>query len=365
MNFISDWIMIEDFSHLLHNDYNFETIHTFITSFGDGLINHTWKIVHEKEYIMQRINNNIFKQPQLIDQNIRLIGSYLEKVHPDYRFIRPVVSRSGLTMICNSNKEYYRIFPFVSNSISYNILTSPVQAYEASQQFGRFTSLLCDFPLMELQETLPDFHNLTLRHQQFLQALEEGNPERLQESRFMIEEIKSLSSIVDQYAEILRNEAVKKRVTHHDTKINNVLFDRKTGQGLCVIDLDTVMPGYFFSDVGDMIRTYVSPVSEEEGDFSLIEFREEYFQAIIEGYYREMKGNLTSYETTLFLFAGKMMIYMQTIRFLTDYLMNDIYYHKKYEKHNLHRAMNQLILLQRLIEKESKLNEIINKIILS
>lgn len=357
-----------NFSHLLQNDYDFDVTNISITSFGDGLINHTWKIVHQidgKEYIMQRINNNIFKQPELIDQNIKWIGNYLHKVHPDYLFVRPVVSRSGLSMICTSNKEYYRIFPFVPNSISYNILTSPVQAYEASRQFGRLTSLLSDFPLMELRETLPDFHNLPLRYQQFLRALEQGNLDRLQESRLMIEEIKSLAFIGDHYQEIIGNEAVKKRVIHHDTKINNVLFDTMTGQSLCVIDLDTVMPGYFFSDVGDMIRTYVSPVSEEEEDFSLIEFREEYFQAIIEGYYSEMKGSLISYEVTLFLFAGKMMIYMQTMRFLTDYLLNDIYYNKRYEKHNLNRAMNQLTLLQRLIEKESRLNEIINKIIVS
>ncbi|MEP6845974.1 MAG: aminoglycoside phosphotransferase family protein, partial [Panacibacter sp.] len=159
------------------------------------------------------------------------------------------------------------------------------------------------------------------------------------------------------YENILQNPEFKKRVTHHDTKISNVLFD-SDNKGLCVIDLDTVMPGHFISDVGDMMRTYLSPAGEEESDLSAIEVREAYFEAIVNGYLSEMQDELTTTEKDYFIYAGKFMIYMQALRFMADYLNNDIYYGAKYELHNLNRAINQLTLLNRLVEKESLLLEI-------
>ena len=154
----------------------------------------------------------------------------------------------------------------------------------------------------------------------------------------------------------MHNPSFKLRVTHHDTKISNVLFNQED-KGLCVIDLDTVMPGYFISDVGDMIRTYLSPANEEEKDFSKIEIREEYFSAIWKGYMSEMNDELSTEEKNHFIYAGKFMIYMQAIRFLTDHLNNDIYYGAKYPGHNLVRAGNQAVLLQRLLEKEALLSD--------
>lgn len=147
---------------------------------------------------------------------------------------------------------------------------------------------------------------------------------------------------------------MKLRVTHHDTKISNVLFDKK-GKGICVIDLDTVMPGYFISDVGDMMRTYLSPVSEEENDLGKITVRDDFYRAIVQGYYNEMKDELTETEKKYFFYAGKFMIYMQAVRFLTDHLNDDVYYGAKYEGHNFMRAANQVRLLECLLEKESVL----------
>ena len=174
------------------------------------------------------------------------------------------------------------------------------------------------------------------------------------------DELLSYSEIVTEYENIIVNSNFKKRVTHHDTKISNVLFD-DAGRGLCVIDLDTVMPGYFISDVGDMMRTYLSPVSEEEKDFNKIEIREDFYKAIVNGYYSEMKDVLTKTEKHYFFYAGTFMIYMQAIRFLKDYLNDDIYYGSKYPGHNLVRAGNQAILLKRLIEKKDILSDIIKE----
>jgi Ser/Thr protein kinase RdoA (MazF antagonist) len=156
----------------------------------------------------------------------------------------------------------------------------------------------------------------------------------------------------------MANPEFKLRVTHHDTKISNVLFDQE-GKGLCVIDLDTVMPGYFISDVGDMMRTYLSPVSEEEKELDKIVVRDEFYKAIVEGFYKEMKEELTETEKKYFFYAGTFMIYMQALRFFTDFLNDDIYYGAKYPRHNFMRAKNQLVLLEQLLKKQDQLERIL------
>jgi hypothetical protein len=246
------------------------------------------------------------------------------------------------------------MFPFIRGSHSKDVVETADQAYEAAVQFGRFTGLLSGLDVAQLKITIPLFHDLDLRYQQFLESIETGNYERIIESNFLIRELLGHSDIVTEFQKIKSDPLFKLRVTHHDTKISNVLFD-KENKGLCVIDLDTIMPGYFISDVGDMMRTYLSPVSEEEEDFDKIVIREDIYKAIVQGYYNEMKGELTETEKSHFFYAGKFMIYMQALRFLTDHLNDDRYYRAKYPGHNFVRAGNQLILLQRLVEKESVL----------
>lgn len=323
-----------------------------VTTFGSGLINYTWRIKNtHKDYILQRINDTVFKQPQAVAHNIQIISKYLRHHHPEYLFVVPVKTTAGEEMIFDKDEGYFRMFPFVPNSHTINVVQSPAQAYEAARQFGKFTSLLSGFDSTQLKITIPDFHNLSLRYQQFEQALNHGNTERIKEAYTSISDIKQYGYIVDEFEKIKSNPGFKLRVTHHDTKISNVLFD-DSNKGLCVIDLDTVMPGYFISDVGDMLRTYISHVSEEEKDFSAIEIRDEFFKAVVEGYSSEMKNELSATEKKYFVYAGKFMIYMQAIRFLADYLNNDVYYSTNYPDHNFVRANNQLVLLKQLIEKE-------------
>lgn len=325
--------------------------------FGTGLINHTWKIVsNDAEYILQRVNHHIFKNPILIAENIQATGDFLHAHFPHYLFIQPVKTINNESLVYNKQEGYFRMFPFVNASVTYDTVSATKLAFEAAKQFGKFTKYLSDFPTEKLHATLPDFHNLSLRYQQFESALENGNPQRIAAASNSIAFIKANKWIVNQFDRIQQNQAFKLRVTHHDTKISNVLFDNK-GKGLCVIDLDTVMPGYFISDVGDMMRTYLSPVSEEEADFSKIQIREDYFQAIVEGYLNEMQEELSEEEIAHFVYAGKFMIYMQATRFLTDHLNNDTYYGAKYEGHNLVRANNQIALLQCLLDKKDLLNK--------
>jgi Ser/Thr protein kinase RdoA (MazF antagonist) len=328
-------------------------------AFGSGLINHTWLIKNAgKKYILQKINTNVFTEPQNIDNNIRQLGAYLTRFYPGYLFTKPLCTVNNKSLVETNGNNSFRLFHFVEGSHSYTVVKDKELAYEAARQFGKFTRLLSAFDITRLTITLPDFHNLSLRYKQFEEAISNTSPERFIKAGDIIKKLKDYRYIVNTYESILQNPAFKKRVTHHDTKISNVLFD-SNNKGLCVIDLDTVMPGYFISDVGDMMRTYLSPAGEEETDLSKIEIREDYFQAIVNGYLGEMQDELTAAEKDYFIYAGKFMIYMQALRFMTDYLNNDIYYGAKYELHNFNRAVNQLILLDKLASKEARLKEIV------
>lgn len=330
-----------------------------IEPIGSGLINHTWKINYQnKSYILQRVNNSVFKHPQYIDDNILLLAGYLKEHYPEYLFVSPVKSLSGKTMICPEQSVYFRMFPFVENSKTCVATENKKQAYEAAKQFGKFTRLLSGLALEDIKTVIPDFHNLSLRYAQFKEAVTNASIERKAMARDFIQYLFAQQQLVSNYENLIQHNILKKRVTHYDTKISNVLFG-KYDKGLCVIDLDTVMPGYFISDVGDMIRTYVCPVTEEEKDTGKVIIREDYFEAVVKGYLDEMCHELSNAETKHFVYAGKFMIYMQAIRFLTDYLNNDIYYGSKYETHNLVRAGNQIALLDALVKKEDLLTEIV------
>jgi len=329
-----------------------------IQPFGSGLINATWKVSHaDKNYILQRINHQVFKKPALIAQNISAIGHYLDKYHPDYFFVQPVQTIDKQDMVITPEGEYFRLQPFVPNSCSYDVVNNEQLAYEAARQFGRFTRLLSGININEIQVTLPDFHNLTLRYAQFEQAVKQGNAARIAEAREDIHTVRRYNHLTDIFTAIRHSPYFKVRVMHHDTKISNVLFDADN-KGICVIDLDTVMPGYFISDFGDMMRTYLSPVSEEETDLSKVQVRREYYTAIMNGYLSEMKDELSVTERAHLVYAGQFMVYMQAIRFLTDYFNNDIYYGARYEQHNLLRARNQLTLLDSITQQEQTLSSV-------
>ncbi len=333
-----------------------------IQTFGSGLIHNTWKINDQsKEYILQRINHEVFKEPSFIADNITSIASWLEKNHPEYFFVAPQKTKGAENIVHIPSEGYFRLFPFVKDSLTHDTAQTPQQAFEASRQFGSFTRVLNNFPVEKLKITLPDFHNLAYRYSQFEEAVRSGDRSRINESERTIDYLFSHNDILATYQQIISDKEFKLRVTHHDTKINNVLFD-KNEKGICVIDLDTVMPGYFISDVGDMMRTYLSPVSEEEKNFDKIGVRENFFYAIARGYLEEMGKELSQSEIDHFVYSGLFMTYMQALRFLTDHLNKDTYYGASYPGHNYIRAMNQVTLLQRLIEKQAELTRMVERI---
>ena len=328
---------------------------------GNGLINSTWKLsVDGKDYVLQKVNDEVFKKPEDIDKNLNLIAAHLQQYYPQYNLLQPIFALDGSTLVQKSEHEYFRMFPFIPDSHSKDVVETPEQAFQAAARFGKFTNMLAGISVNELKITIPDFHNLSLRYQQFLAALTTGDRSRIKEADELIQFIKLNDDIVREFEKLKNGAGFKVRATHHDTKISNVLFD-SYNNGICVIDLDTVMPGYFISDLGDMMRTYLSPVSEEESDFSLIEVRDEFYEAIVSGYFNEMKNELSAEEKKYFFYSGTFMIYMQAIRFLTDYLNNDVYYGRRYPQHNFVRAKNQIVLLQRLQEKKELFESMLNK----
>jgi Ser/Thr protein kinase RdoA (MazF antagonist) len=330
-----------------------------IEKLGSGLINFTWKIdTGDKQYVLQKINHEVFKTPEIIDNNLKNLKHFLNKFHPNYLFVAPLSTSDGKTLI-KSEDGYYRLSEYIKDSVTLNYVNTAEEAFEAAKQFGEFSYLLSEFNLINLEISLPNFHNLTLRYTQFEEACKLGNSDRIKETQEEINQLISLKYIVETYKTIVKDELIPLRVIHHDTKISNVLFD-EYGKGLCVIDLDTVMPGYYISDVGDMMRTYLSPANEEEKDLSKVLIRKDIFRAIYEGYMDKMGKELNKNEKFFFIYSGEFLIYMQALRFLTDYLNNDTYYGSAYLGHNLMRAKNQIKLLKEYIAAEKDFEEIIN-----
>ena len=341
--------------------YGLECVDCKIEAFGDGLINQTWKVsAHNGQYILQKVNTNVFHSPQDIADNTLKLKKYLDRVSPQYLFIAPLTTTTGIGVV-EEDDAFYRLFPYVTDSFTVNTVTEANQAYHAAKQFGKFTRMLEAFNPQDLKVSIPDFHNLSLRAEQYAHALKNGSIERLKTAQWAIDAVETYSWIAGTFKKLLLENSLKTRVTHHDTKINNVLLHIESGRGLSVIDLDTVMPGYFISDVGDMMRTYLSPANEEETSLDKITVRTDVFLAIYKGYMEEMRRSLTLREQELFIYSGQFMIYMQALRFLTDYLNDDIYYPISYAEHNLMRAKNQIALLTAYTKSEEYFKQIIKK----
>ena len=307
-----------------------------------GLINQTFELHSlQGDFILQNINTQVFKDSFAIDHNIRAIGQYYDTNQPDQLFTHLVPTLRGETLM-EWDGKYYRAFKKI-DGIALDVLSTASQAKEAANQFGQFTASLIEFPIASLKLTIPQFHDLALRYHQFEQALIHGDTNRISQAKDAILFLQSHQVYVKQSMHFTGHQDAHLRVTHHDTKISNVLF--KEDAAICVIDLDTTMPGYFISDVGDMCRTYLCPVNEACQDLNQIKVLPERWTAIQEGYLEAMGEFLTSFEKDHFKFSGQCIIYMQALRFLTDFLELDRYYRVERPGQNLDRTNNQIQLL--------------------
>lgn len=334
--------------------YGIRTSNEAIKPLGAGLINSTWKIDiegHGPGYVLQRVNRKVFKSPQDIASNLDLLNNHAGRTEPGYLFIAPLRTKYGETLV-EADGEFYRLFPYVPESKTLTVVSSPDLAYEAAKQFGKFSEVFRNFDPAKLKTTIPDFHNLGMRFGQFTAAVNADQARRSASVRKEIEFLLGEQDFVTTYQKIVATPEFQRRVTHHDTKISNVLFSN-SNLGICVIDLDTTMAGLYISDVGDMMRTYLPEAGEEEKDVARVEVRPMYFEAIAEGYLSQMSSHLTREELSQFLYSGYFLIYMQALRFLADYLNGDQYYSTTYEGQNLVRASNQIALLRSYRQQEA------------
>lgn len=318
-----------------------------------GLINHTCKVTDQQtgqSFLLQKINRQVFGEPEKIQANYMQLWQYLSQ-HAIPLFIPEMKFFTGKkNLYTDQLKQSWRAFEFIGSGQQLNGTEEPGQAAAVAETFARFTASFSQLDSGLLHRILPGFHDVQLRFDQFTDALTAASGIRLEKAALLISELKKRQRYAGLYQHFTGTPDFRSRVMHHDAKIANVLFDRLTGKVICPVDMDTVMPGYFFSDLGDMIRSMAGTKDENSTDFEQIQIRPAIYQAIMDGYTRGINEFLTGPERNNLHASGLLLIYMQSLRFMTDYLKNDQYYQISYPEQNYDRAKNQLVLLNRLEE---------------
>lgn len=342
--------------------YEFESPVVDCEPYGNGHINWTYKLetANGKKFILQRINTFVFQDPVGLMRNTQLLTDFMRKKEPDPRKVLELVpAEDGMYYIVNEEGEYWRILVFVEDCICYDKAESLEIFRESGRAFGNFQNLLADFPVNLLIETIPDFHNTPNRYIQFEKALSEDKVKRCAGAKAEIDYALSQAPFASFLLDKVARGEIPLRVTHNDTKINNVLFDKKTNKALCVVDLDTTMPGISAMDFGDCIRYAGNNAAEDERDLDKVFLRMDLFRAFAEGFIEMCKDNLSREELLLCPEASKMITLETGLRFLTDYLEGDVYFHTAYQEHNLDRARVQFALAVDMDKKMEDMRDVI------
>ena len=338
-----------------------------------GHINDTYILAGKKHgvtgrYVIQRINHTVFKDPASMMKNIirvtEHIGAKMREIDA------PLASRQLTVIGTDDGRGYYRdcdgnfwrVYNFIENAATRDSLESAELAYEAARMFGRFQRMLIDLPGPALHETIAGFHNTPRRFGAFQEVLAADTLNRSRDAKPEIDFVSENSGLCDVLLDLAGKGEIPVRIAHNDTKINNVMLDEKTNKGVCVIDLDTVMPGLSVYDFADMIRTATCSAAEDERDLSKVAVDISMFKALVRGFAAETSGFLTSVEKKHLVFAGKLITFEQLIRFLTDYLAGDVYYRISRQGHNLDRSRTQMKLLESIIEREEVMNELVERV---
>lgn len=348
--------------------FNFKGNIIEITPFGSGIINDTFLIVTNKEkYILQRINTTIFKDVEKLMNNYCSICNYLKSIVKEnggdiYReTITVVPTKDNKSFLKDSKGECWRAILFIEDTITYDVIESKDDFYKCGKAFGKFQSMLSQYKAHELYESIPNFHNTKERFKSFLEAVQSNKLGRLEfvtnEVSFIINRKNDTDILLDMY----ERKELPLRVTHNDTKLSNILMDKKTKEGICIIDLDTIMPGLSLYDFGDAIRSGATHTLEDERDLDKVYLDLDLFEAFTKGFLQGTGGSLTVEEVKMLPMGAKVIALEQGIRFLTDYLEGDNYYKTTYKNQNLDRARTQLKLVSDIETKWDKLNEIIYK----
>jgi hypothetical protein len=340
-----------------------------VKPFGNGHINDTFLIktrIDEANYILQRKNHLIFKDIAGMMENIVKVTTHI-KIKLREEGIKDLNRRVIEHFPTLDNKFYYKdgsgnywtLFNYIAGSASIEKIDKPEQAYDTGKAFGRFQNLIADIDGKTLNETIVNFHNIYFRLNNFEKAIKDDSAGRLSGVKEWVDELLNHAEEMKTLQKLLDSGKLPLRITHNDTKINNILFDAKTGEALCVIDLDTVMPGLVHFDFGDAMRSGASTVEEDEKDLSRIDFKLDIFEKFTEGFLSETKSFLTDMEKQYLAHSAKFMTYIMGLRFMTDYLQGDVYYKIDYPDHNLVRSKNQLVLIRKMNEKFREMEDIV------
>ena len=332
--------------------FNIEGNVTEVKPLGNGLINTTYKVVTEgaaPDYVLQHVNNAIFPDVEMLMGNIVAVTGHIRAkyeaagVDDIARKVLSFVQAKDGKYFYFDGEKYWRVMVFIPDTISQSAVT-PESSYIVGETFGNFQAMLADIPV-QLGETIKDFHNMEFRLWQLREAVKENKVGRLAEVQWLVDELEKRAEVMCKGEQLHREGKLAKRICHCDTKVDNILFDQD-GKVLCVIDLDTVMPTFIFSDFGDFLRSAANTGKEDDKDLDNVNFNMDIFKAFTEGYLKSARCFLTPLEIENLPYAAALFPYMQTVRFLADYINGDTYYKTQYAEHNLVRSKAQFKLLQ-------------------
>lgn len=333
--------------------------------FGNGHINDTFLVgvkgnAHAAFFVLQRINKNVFTDPPAMMENISRVTEHLRRREAKCLALIPTID--GQSFFKSPDNDYWRSYEFVADALAYDKVENTRQAKDAAKMFGEFQELLSDLPGPRLNETIPDFHNTPVRYSHFHDAVRKDACDRV---RYCSEEIDRALAWEDEARTLVtlrETGEIPERIIHNDTKLNNLLFGQVGGEPLCVVDLDTVMPGIALYDFGDMVRTATSPTAEDTTDLASIRLRLPYYEALVEGFINTTCGFLTESEVEHLSISGKIITIETGLRFLTDYLSGDEYFGSQRPGQNLDRCKTQFALAESIEEQYDEMQDIVNRV---
>lgn len=349
----------------------FEGIYQNHKPCGNGHINDTYLLVYltgeqkEKRYILQRMNKDIFSKPVQLMENIVGVTSYLRRMiiadggDPQRETLNVIPAKDGKAYYVDAQNEYWRAYHYIENASSFEQVEKPEDFYESALAFGRFQRQLADYPAETLHETIPGFHDTKARFEAFKEAVKKDVCGRTASVQKEIDFVLEREEITSVFGDLLARKEIPLRVTHNDTKLNNIMMDRETRKGICVIDLDTVMPGLAMNDFGDSIRFGASTALEDEPDIDKVWCDMNLFEMYTRGFIEGCGGRLTKKEIELLPMGAKVMTYECGMRFLTDYLQGDTYFKIHRPGQNLDRCRTQLKLVWDMERKWETMREIV------
>ncbi len=349
----------ENLNQVLAN-YHCSIDNSTVSPLGNGLINSTYLVRNiNANFVLQRVNKNVFKQPKQVIDNAELINTHLLKKQQEKQYaLTPIWQVSTINeqpMVIDEHGEYWRAIQYIPNCFTVEEVATPEQATQVATAFAQFTSALSDFPATSLAEIIPDFHNLASRIAHLKSAIKADSQGRLASCQVQVNYCLAQQSFIDEVTQLIHELPIQ--VTHNDTKINNLLFSTKTDKPLAVIDLDTCMPGYLMHDFGDMVRTCCSNLPEDGTELENMTVRFDIYNALAQGYIEAFGDKMSELEQQSLITGAQLLPFMIGVRFLTDYLDGDNYFHTNYKNHNLDRAKNQLNLFRLLNKNKDKLKE--------